>query len=267
MRFSTEGAATMLYNKRGHQCISFTTLVEGQGIQANQFLIVDQDHAALIDPGGDLTYTPLSIELSKRVDISQLDYIFASHQDPDIIASLPRWLMRSQCKVVTSQLWSRFLPHLASTFVTGNLSGDVTQRIIPIPDRGMSIQFGRSPIIALPAHFLHSVGNFQFYDPTSKILFSGDMGASLSDVDSNQPVEDFDQHIQSMQDFHQRYMCSSRVCKLWASMIRPLDVEIMVPQHGKPFVGKTMIHKFLNWISHLECGIDLLTEDDFRLAV
>lgn len=261
--FSTDGAATILYDNDGHQCLSYTTLVEGHGIQANQFLVVDDDHAALIDPGGDLTYTPLSIELSRRLDISKLDYIFASHQDPDIIASLPRWMMYSRCKVVTSTLWSRFLPHLASTFVTGKFSGNMQDRIVALPDRGAAIEFGRSSIVAVPAHFLHSVGNFQFYDPVSKILFSGDMGASLVDRDASHPVDNFDRHVRDMQAFHQRYMCSSRVTRLWADMVRKMDVDMIVPQHGRPFVGKEMISQFLDWISSLQCGVDLLTAEDF----
>ena len=49
-------------------------------------------------------------------------------------------------------------------------------RIIALPDRGQSIALGKCQLKAVPAHFLHSVGNFQIYDPVSKILFSGDMG-------------------------------------------------------------------------------------------
>jgi flavorubredoxin len=106
------------------------------------------------------------------------------------------------------------------------------------------------------------VGNFQFYDPTSRILFSGDMGASI--VDDVRPVEDFETHISSMRGFHQRYMCSRRVTRLWAEMVRRMDVEMMVPQHGCYFVGKPMIHKFLDWISDLDCGIDLLGQENYR---
>ena len=52
--------------------------------------------------------------------------------------------------------------------------------------------------------------------------------------------------------------------RLWAEMVRRMDVEMMVPQHGCYFVGKPMIHKFLDWISDLDCGIDLLGQDNYR---
>ncbi|MCY1531040.1 hypothetical protein D9M68_662510 [compost metagenome] len=115
----------------------------------------------------------------------------------------------------------------------------------------------------MPAHFLHSVGNFQLYDPVSRILFSGDMGASL--VDDATPVRDFVNHVPNMEGFHRRYMASNRICRLWAEMVRGMDVEMIVPQHGRPFVGREMISAFLYWIENLECGIDLMGPDDYRL--
>lgn len=45
----------VLFDNGTHKCISFTSLVKGEGVQANQFLILDHDRAAVLDPGGDLT--------------------------------------------------------------------------------------------------------------------------------------------------------------------------------------------------------------------
>lgn len=256
-------AAHILFENADHKCISFSSLVKGDGVQSNQFLIVHKGHAAVIDPGGDLTYTPLTIELSKHVKLQDLDYVIASHQDPDIISSMPRWLMHTRATIVASKLWARFLPHLASAFITDRMNEEVTDRLMELPDRGGLIPLGDSVLKAVPAHFLHSVGNFQFYDPVSKILFSGDMGASMVD-DAANPVKDFDAHIPTMRGFHQRYMCSKRVIRLWASMVRTMDVDMIVPQHGSPIQGKEMINRFLDWISDLDCGIDLLTQMDYR---
>lgn len=265
---TTNNGIHVLYKDDNHSCISFTELVHGDGVQANQFLITHDDHAALLDPGGDLTYTPLTIEVSKHVDIKNLDYIFASHQDPDIIASLPRWMMHSHGKIVCSRLWSRFLPHLSSAFMSSQSKGTMLDRLIEVPDKGLRIPFGTGYIACIPAHFLHSVGNFQFYDSNSKILFSGDMGASMVDDHiAAQPVEDFQQHIASMKGFHQRYMCSNKATKLWADMVRGMDVEMLVPQHGRPFKGKAMINQFLDWISALPCGVDLLSAQNFTAPV
>src|SRR5690554_6287722 len=102
----------VLFDNGSHQCLMFDDLVTGDGIQSNQFLITDSGESLLLDPGGDLTYTPLSMELSKCINMQDLTYIFASHQDPDIIAALDKWLLHTKAKVITSKLWARFLPHL-----------------------------------------------------------------------------------------------------------------------------------------------------------
>ena len=189
----------VLFDNGSHQCLMFDDLVTGDGIQSNQFLITDSGQSLLLDPGGDLTYTPLSMELSKCINLRDLTYIFASHQDPDIIAALDKWLLHTKAKVITSKLWARFLPHLTAGYLTVSHGISTSERVIAVPDQGSTFPLGKSKLKAIPAHFLHSVGNFQLYDPTSKILFSGDMGASL--VDDAQPVSNFADHVPSMEGF------------------------------------------------------------------
>lgn len=252
------GRVTTLFHEGNHHCLLFTGMVSGEGIESNQFVIVHDGHAALFDPGGDLTYTPLSIELSKHIRLQDLDYVVASHQDPDVIASMPRWLMYSSCKIVTSRLWGRFLPHLVSGFVGGRLPQDLASRMLTLPDEGGDFPLGDVRIQAVPAHFLHSVGNFHFYDPVSRILFTGDVGAAVGCGPDHEPVADFEQHIQYMEGFHRRYMAGNKACRAWARRVRKLDPEMLVPQHGQAFVGKQMVSRFLDWFERLECGIDLI---------
>jgi len=252
--------AVELYNQGGHIIVSFSDLVEGdEGVQSNQFLVVTDNHAAIIDPGGDLTYTRLHMALSKYINVKDLDYIFASHQDPDIVASINRWLTGTNCKLVCPEVWSRFIPHFSRV-------GKTTSRIISIPDRGMDVPLGRHHLKAIPAHFLHSEGNFQFYDPISKILFSGDMGANLGPGDYDKPVKSLDEIMPYMEGFHKRYMNGNKVCRYWVKMVRTLDVQWIVPQHGRSFIGKKIVAEFLNWVEQLECGVDLMTQDDYRVS-
>lgn len=250
-----------LYNDGNHACLAFYDLVDegaDHAVQSNQFLIVDGKHGALIDPGGNMTHNGLLMGMQRFFPSRNLDYILASHADPDIIASLNKWMITTHCKVLISKLWTRFLPH----FTTGK---DYSERIVGIPDEGMLVPLGGSRIKALPAHFMHSEGNFQFYDPVSKILFSGDLGASLLDHDAAaHPVKDFDKHIQYMQGFHRRYMVSNKIGKYWANMVRSLDIEMIVPQHGARFEGKEMVNRFVSWIENLPVGVDLMTQDHYR---
>ena len=115
----------------------------------------------------------------------------------------------------------------------------------------------------MPAHFLHSVGNFGFFDPISRILFSGDVGSSM--IPSKAPYHfgtEFGGHVGTMTGFHRRYMASNRVARLWVRMVRSLAPEMIVPQHGLPMRGQAMAD-FLDWFERLECGVDLLTAADY----
>jgi flavorubredoxin len=258
--------AVELYNNGQHACIMFDDLVQGEinvgesnvAVQANQFLIADNGHGALLDPGGNMTYNQLTLEMHNYFPSRTLELILASHADPDIIASINKWIIHSDCKLAISRLWTRFVPHFCTV-------GEIEGRIISIPDEGMNLSLGDSVITAMPAHFLHSEGNFQFYDPISKILFSGDLGASIgSSSGARTPVADFDAHLPFMEGFHHRYMISNKISRYWVAMARQLELEWIVPQHGQPFKGKAMIDRFLDWVEQTPCGIDLMTQDAYR---
>lgn len=248
-----------LYNNGEHVCLAFRDLVTGgEAVQANQFLVFDHHHAALIDPGGELTYTRLFMAISEYMSVKNLDYVIASHQDPDIVASLNKWLIGTDAKIVVPQLWERFVPHFTRP-------GKITGRTIAMPDEGMNLDLGSIKLKALPAHFLHAEGNFQFYDPVSKILFSGDMGANLCpEADLDKPVDKLDDIMPYMDGFHKRYLNSNKVCRFWVNMVRQLEISMIVPQHGRAFRGRA-IGEFLKYIENLQCGIDLFTQDHYRV--
>ena len=250
-----------LYRDKNHACYMFTDLVEedGQAVQANQFLIVDDDTGAIIDPGGNLAYNELYMGMLKHFPPQKLSYLLASHADPDIIASLDRWLSSTKALLVISRMWERFVPHFTKTGKTEN-------RVIGVPDGGGRLPLGRHELWLLPAHFMHSEGNFQFYDPVSRILFTGDLGVSMmSGAQAAKPVTDLKAHLPLMEGFHKRYMVSNKIMRLWAQMARQLDISMIVPQHGAPIMGAQAISDFINWIEGLTCGIDLFDDRAYQL--
>ena len=86
------------------------------------------------------------------------------------------------------------------------------------------ITLGTISIIAVPAHFLHLVGNFQFYDPIAKDSIFRRYGGIDGD-DALKTFENFAVHIPKMKGFHQRYMCNNKVIRLWVNMVRTMDVK------------------------------------------
>jgi len=249
-----------LYSDQNHVCLMFTDLAEEDGdtVQANQFLIVDHDHGAIIDPGGNLAFNELLLTSSRFFPAQHLSYLIASHADPDIIASLDRWMTSTQAQLVISRIWERFVPHFTKV-------GKTRGRIIGVPDTGGILPLGRSELHLLPAHFMHSEGNFHFYDPISKILFSGDLGVSMtSGLQAQKPITDFKSHVHLMEGFHRRYMVSNKILRLWLAMARKLDISMIVPQHGAPLAGPA-IPAFFDWIENLQCGIDLFDDRNYQL--
>ena len=250
-----------LYRDKTHACLMFTDLIEedGQAIQANQFLIVDNGTGAIIDPGGNLAFNELFMGMSRHFPPQKLAYVVASHADPDIIASLDRWMTSTRAQLVISRIWERFAPHFTKVGKTEN-------RVIGVPDAGGRLPLGNSELVLLPAHFLHAEGNFHFYDPISKILFTGDLGVSLTTgAEAQKPVTDLVPHIARMEGFHRRYMVSNKILRLWVQMARQLPIEMIVPQHGAPIMGKQAISDLFNWLESLQCGIDLFDQRAYQL--
>jgi flavorubredoxin len=218
-------------------------------VQCNQHLIIHGNEAMILDPGGHKLYTPVLSETNSCLSGGKsLKHIFLSHQDPDIVAAVNGWLMTTDATAWVSALWTRFVAH----FGVDKL---VLDRLEPIPDEGMWLELDGYQLAVVPAHFMHSPGNFQIYDPESKILYTGDLGASLGQ--DYVTTEDFDSHLQFLSGFHQRYVPCNAVLKVWVRMVRELDVEILAPQHGAMMQGEC-VDKFLSWLENLQCGVDVM---------
>jgi hypothetical protein len=147
--------ATVLFENADHRCVVFNDLVRGDdGVQANQFLVQDGRDSALIDPGGALLYTPLSLALSAYMQPKDLTWIVASHQDPDIIGAVDRWLMYTEARVVCSKLWGRFVPHSVPHYQQSKAGQD---RYLLLSGRGRSYT-ARQHLPARPARALPALG-------------------------------------------------------------------------------------------------------------
>lgn len=190
----------------------------------------------------------------RHIRTDRVKAVILSHQDPDIIGGLAFWLEILDCPVYISRLWTRFLPHYG-------IRRRMTQ-FIAVPDEGM--EFAVAPGLHLkliPAHFLHSEGHINVYDPVSKILFSGDIGAGLMPLDRDITfVDDFKDHLRYIEGFHRRYMGCNRATRIWARNISTLDVDIIAPQHGPIYRGQA-VRDFIQWMENLKCGTDLMDEN------
>lgn len=217
-------------------------------IDTNQYLIVANGQGMLLDPGGVEIFPRVLAELTRHITLSQIRVLFASHQDPDIISSLPLWLdLNPEAVTWCSRLWTGFIAH----FATGT-----TALMEAIPDRGGEIPIPQSNVrvLAVPAHYCHSSGNFSIFDPQTATLFSGDIGAALlPGHEASLYVDDLQPHIPYMEGFHRRWMPSSSALRDWVARVRPLKPTLICPQHGAIFRGAA-VGQLLDWLEALEVG-------------
>ena len=219
------------------------------GIASNQYLIVDGDEGMLLDPGGYHVFERVFDHTLLHVHPDRLTRLFLSHQDPDICASLVSWLeVKPEVEIVLSRLWERFVMHLALP---------VPPNMHPLPDEGGMLTLGSGAAITyVPAHFLHSPGNFHVYDRRARTLFTGDLGAAMVPPgDTELIVTDFAAHVQRMEGFHRRYMASNKAVQAYLGRVRDLPIDRICPQHGKVMEGAD-VGRFFDWLAHLDVGMD-----------
>lgn len=213
-------------------------------IDTNQYMIKANNRALLLDPGGIELFAPMLSGVLRYAPVEQITDLFASHQDPDIISSLGLWDQAlPKAKLHSPWLWEGFIRHFGMKNI----------EYVPIPDEGSVIDLNGYQLELIPAHYLHSSGNFHVYDPNAKILMSGDVGAALEDNDAPIFVDDFHSHIPKMEGFHKRWMPSNKAKADWIRRVRQLDIEYMAPQHGRIFSGEN-VGKFIDWFDKLEVG-------------
>lgn len=240
--------ATTLFEQGDHswRVLARDPALPSHLIDTNEYLVSSGGRALLTDPGGQEVFPSVFSAVSAAADPRTLTHVFASHQDPDVISSLALWLaFKPELKCYTSWVWCSFIPHF----------GGGEDTFIPVPDQGMGIELGRQSLQILPAHYLHSSGNIHLYDPTAKILFSGDVGAALLPADDGYLfVKDFERHVRFADGFHRRWMGSPEARDAWCERVSKLDIEFLCPQHGAIYQGRD-VGRFIDWFGSLTLGV------------
>jgi flavorubredoxin len=214
-------------------------------IDTNQYVVITKNNTLLMDPGGIELFSAMLATVIKLVPVEKITHLFASHQDPDIISSLGLWDQALPNATLHSPwLWEGFIRHFGMENI----------KYHAIPDEGGELKLDNVSLQYIPAHYLHSSGNVNIYDPKAKILMSGDIGAALEPNNAPMFVEDFDSHVDKMKLFHQRWMPSNEAKNDWVNRVRLLDIDMMCPQHGRIFRGDD-VKRFLDWFEALPVGL------------
>jgi serine/threonine-protein kinase len=236
----------------------------GALLQCNTYLRIFTGHrhgtSICIDPGSQFDWPAIEANLRDLTGNSGLDYVTVNHQDPDVTANLPPICHSNPAATVmlTEDTW-RLLQHLlvrpgqlhfppALSSRSQTLRGGIAWQSVPTP-------------------FCHFRGAMAWYDPESRILFSGDLFGGLNQLGR---VHLFAEEADwaGIAQFHQIYMPSRDVLRHTLRQIRALTpaVQTIAPQHGYVIAGD-LVPLFLDRMEQLLVGYDLLAlELDERYA-
>jgi flavorubredoxin len=241
---------TNLFQSSGHQCIILGHGESDHG-KRRQVLIRHGDHCAVIDPGGDMVFGPLAMAIARHVALDAMDYVFTAHEDPQSVARLERWLEGTDTCIVASRDWIRLNTGQGDSRETIRRK----RRFLLLGQRGGRVPLGKSELRVLPALPAQSVGQPGIFDPVSRILFSGDVGAT--DLHDGAHCEHFETLLPWLAKRRPAYLHDSRGCREWALIARDLRPHMILPRCGAPIVGTQAVGRFLDWLETTGARIGL----------
>jgi serine/threonine-protein kinase len=224
-------------------------------LQCNTYLRTFTDNGKpfhwCVDPGSCLDYPQVRSNLRDHVgELREIDFFSINHQDPDVSGNLPSLCAESPqvSGLVTEDTW-RLVRHLGAQPRRLYFADKASRHRVRLPNGGQ--------IRVVPTPFCHFRGAMAFYDPESRVLFSGDLFGGLNRPGRVQLIgEEADWH--GIAQFHQIYMPTNSALRFAIEQIRQLKpaVKVIAPQHGFILVGDFM-HTVMDRLERLRVGIDL----------
>lgn len=226
-------------------------------LQCNTYLRVFQGPSAqtvrwCVDPGSVLDYEQVKCNLLEHMEsLRDLTLFSLNHQDPDVTGNLPALLRDNDALwgIVSEDTW-RLACHLG---------GQPRELQFADPIRGSRFEFPSGNVVrTVPTPFCHFRGAVAFYDPESRVLFSGDLFGGLNDPGRIQLWGE-EQDWPGIAIFHQIYMPTTKALAHAIRQIRALDppIKIIAPQHGFALQGDFM-YTVMERLESLPVGFDRL---------
>lgn len=208
-----------------------------------------------VDPGSQIDYPHIRKHLLEHLGSLKAIHLFSiNHQDPDVVGNLI-FLSRDNRHLtgfVSEDTW-RLVRHLRIRPKEMHFTNKIGHHSIHLPS-GQRIQ-------VLPTPFCHFRGAVAYYDPDSRILFSGDLFGGLNKPGRVQLYGE-EADWSGIAQFHQIYMPTRSAVAHAIRQVRALrpKVDVIAPQHGFLLKGDFM-HSVLDRLEKLPVGMDLLTRE------
>ncbi len=224
----------------------------GQLLECNAYLLVFRrgikEVRMLVDPGPPEDFAIISRKVEAVIDsLDRVDYVFLTHHDPDVAGNAATIHQQSR----TSQIICS-----EDTFRHARFYGLDPKRFMAVesfPGGMCTLPTGHT-LAFVPTPFCHNRGAVMLFDPTSRVLFSGDLfgGARAPQLVASELS------WPGIEMFHQIYMPSQRALGLAAGRVQRLSPssQLIAPQHGGLIMGND-VGRFVDRIGRLEVGLDL----------
>lgn len=212
------------------------------GFSNNPYLIKVGHEAVLIDPGSLVHYHVVAKKVMSLVEPHQIRTIIAQHQDPDLCASIPRFeaLIERPIRVVVPPWAAMFMPYYG-----------ITSDLIK-PGDGETLTFGGRPFKVFYTPYVHFVQTMVTWDPTTRTLFSSDIGAGLT---TDWRLYADEQYVEDMRAWAEPYVGDQKAWESAIEFIRSLEPDRICPQHGCIIEGD--VDHYLDAMKDFKVGSEL----------
>jgi len=236
--------------EKGFHKIYWVGTTSSQALRSNIYLIKDKEEAIIVDCGSRGEFSETITRIKQIMPIEKITKIFVNHQDPDVTSGMIDWLkLNPNIEVITSPLINILIQHYME-------DGQKYKFFNTEQNPSLTLESG-AVLEFIPSPFMHSPGAITIYDRFTKTLFSGDIWAAISLEWKLVLEDDFDEHIDNMDMFHQGYIASNKVCRNYLMHFKEREVTNIMPQHGS-IILKDNVSKAFKYIQNLECGSDFM---------
>ena len=211
--------------------------------QCHAYLIVDGDESILIDPGSMLEFEAIKEKVASIIDLQDIKYIIAHHQDPDVCANIPAFekvINRNDLELVSHSRNFALIKHYG-----------ISSKYYVIEEHDYRLKTEHFDFSFLTTPYAHAPGAFVTCLENEKILFSSDI---FGGVEESWHFYADENYFDEIKEFHENYMPSQDILSYSLEKIEVLDLELIAPQHGC-IIQKKYIQKIINELKELKCGL------------
>ncbi|MGL6221698.1 MAG: hypothetical protein ACRC36_26980 [Lacrimispora sphenoides] len=193
------------------------------GFEFNHFLIKDKK-SMLIHTGGKNLFEALKSAVSELIPLEDLSYLAFSHFESDECGALNNWLEAAPNAIP-----------LVGEFGQDTVE-DLSSKAPELVEDGQLLALGRRSILILETpHIPHNWDAMLFFETTSGILFSSDLGAHggirvpITEEDMTQTILEFQEEARFIPDGKDLIKVAKR--------LEQLDISYLATMHGSTLKG------------------------------